>query len=103
MDTFTILTVAGATINGIGFLGAATGRFSPRSMTALLGASSSAMTIVKIYEGDTPWAVFHGGVAAFFIYSWWNNGGGDDTKRRLKSAAKKFQPTRRTAPDGGAA
>lgn len=39
--------------------------------------------------------------ATYYLWVWWRNGGGDDTKRRLRSAWKKFEPTRRSAPQEG--
>lgn len=46
--------------------------------------------------GDASWVFRAAGLIC--LYGWWKNGGGDDTKRRLRKLRKKFQPTRRTAP-----
>lgn len=37
---------------------------------------------------------------AGFAWGWWNGGGGDDTRKRLRRWARKFDPVRRTAPQG---
>lgn len=85
-----------------GMVGENTGHMKRTDAMAMFAVGSSFLTINRIIQGDALWATLDGAFTAFFIHSWWNNGGGDDTKRRLKEAAKKFQPTRRTAPVGGA-
>lgn len=98
-----LLTTAGIALAACGLYGWVTNRIKSSTVSGLYAVSNSLFTIKNIHEGDFLWAVIGGAATAASIYLWWNNGGGDDTKRRLKSAAEKFQPTRRTAPDGGAA
>ncbi|CAM5500537.1 MULTISPECIES: hypothetical protein [Streptomyces] len=98
-----VLTVIGTCTLAFGFAGSVTGRIKMINCVAIFTVGNALMSIGFIREGDLLWASIHGAATAYFIHVWWNNGGGDDTKRRLKGAAKKFQPTRRTAPEGGAA
>ena len=46
------------------------------------------------------WSFVDAGLCGWFAYVWWSGGGGDDTKKRLRKWARKFAPTRRTAPQG---
>jgi hypothetical protein len=57
-------------------------------------------TLVMVLRHETGGSCFVAGVTAVFAWLWWANGGGDDTKKRLRKIAKRFEPVRRTAPQG---
>lgn len=78
------------------------GRISAKTAAGLFALVSGGVALVAIHEGDHLGAVLNSAVCAWHTWRWWNGGGGDDTKRRLRSAAKRFEPVRRTAPVGAA-
>lgn len=47
---------------------------------------------------DTVWTGVTVATTIWLIWMWWKSGGDDDTKRRLEQLNKKFEGTRRTAP-----
>jgi apolipoprotein N-acyltransferase len=82
----------------IGFLGCATGRLPYWRSSGLYALANALCLLADVLAHDRVIAPVNGAVCVWAAFAWWKGGGGDGTKRRLRSLARKFTPTRRTAP-----
>lgn len=77
-----------------------TRRVNARKFNALLATGNSLSLLSNVILDNTTVASVSAAGLALSLWLWWKGGGGDGTRRRLRSAARRFQGVRRTAPVG---
>jgi len=92
------LTSAGLALFVCGWAGLLARRLRRHHANGLFAIAEGLFCIDDIRLNDPLGTVFCAACCALYAYWWWHGGGGNGTKRRLRALRRKFQATRRTAP-----